>query len=333
MESSDKKDKENIVTKIDMHVHYLPKSYREGLLTRGEKDPDGFPTPEWNMEAHLEFMEQMDIAMTMLSLSSPHLNFSDERAAKMLARQANEEGAEVVKKYPDRFGLLASLPLPNIEDSLEEIKYVVDILHADGFTLPTNTQNVYLGNPCLDPIFAELNRRRAVVVIHPNKPSCVPEGVVENLPIPMMEFFFDTTRTITNMILKGTIKRFSDIKIVIPHAGAFLSILADRIQIPLQMKMIGNLKESIDVYNVLKGLYYDVAGACLPRQLRALMDIVDVEHLVYGSDYPYTPQFGCVYLAEALDKTGLLTDEQRRTVYRDNAEGLFPRLKTIKSLS
>jgi predicted TIM-barrel fold metal-dependent hydrolase len=320
----------NYARKIDMHVHYLPKAYREGLLTRGEKDPYGYPTPAWNPEAHMEFMEEMGIATAMLSVSSPHLHFSDDHAAKILARQANDEGADVMRKYPNRFGLLASLPLPNIEDSLEEIQYVMDILHVDGFSLPTNTQKIYLGNPCLDPIFAELNRRRAVVVIHPNKPSCVPEGVTENLPIPMMEFFFDTTRTITNMILKGTINRFPEIKIVVPHAGAFLSILADRINIPLQMQMIGNLKESIDVYALLKGMYYDVAGACLPRQLHALMEIVDVDHLLYGSDYPYTPPFGCLYLAEALNKTDLLTDEQRRVIYRDNAKGLFPRLQTIK---
>ena len=138
-----------------------------------------------------------------------------------------------------------------------------------------------------------------------------------------MEFFFDTTRTVTNMILKGTLRRFPDIKFVIPHAGAFLSILADRIAPALQ---ITNPENKIDVYTELKGLYYDVAGCCVPRQLANLLQIVDISHLFYGSDYPYTPGYGCIVLADALDKTDLLTDEQRHAIYYDNALKLFPRL-------
>ena len=165
------------VPKIDMHVHYLPQSYKEALLNSGEEKPDGFPTPEWNSDTHLEIMKRLGIATSMISISSPHINFGDEKAAKKLARIVNEEGAEVVKKYPNKFGLLASLPLPNIEDSVEEIKYAMDVLHVDGFTLPTNTQGVYLGNHSLDPIFDELNKRKAVIVLHPNKPSSVPKDV------------------------------------------------------------------------------------------------------------------------------------------------------------
>jgi 6-methylsalicylate decarboxylase len=314
--------KGNGIPKIDMHVHYLPQAYREALLNSGEKNPDGLTTPEWNPEMHLEAMKHLGISTAMLSISSPHINFGDRNAAKILARRVNEDGAELVRKYPDRFGLLASLPLPDIENSIEEIHYAIDILHADGFTLPTNTRGVYLGDPCLDPIFEELNKCKAVVVLHPNKPGSIPENVVEDLPIPYMEFFFDTTRTITNLILKGTLKRFPDIKVVVPHAGAFLSILADRIYY-----FLINTKDRIDVFDALKGLYYDVAGFCLPRQLAALLQIVDVNHLFYGSDYPYTPEFACIYLADALDKTNLLTDEQRCAIYHDNALELFPRLK------
>ncbi|WP_242834284.1 amidohydrolase family protein [Clostridium pasteurianum] len=333
MENLIKNYKGNSIPKIDMHVHYLPKTYREALLNSGEENPDGFPTPEWNLEMHLEAMKHLGISTSMLSISSPHINFGDKNAAKILARKVNEDAAELVKRYPDKFGLLASLPLPNVEDSIEEIKYAKDVLHADGFALPTNTQEIYLGNPCLDPIFEELNRYKAVVVLHPNKPSSVPKNVVEGLPIPMMEFFFDTTRTVINMILKGTLKRFQDIKFVIPHAGAFLSILADRIVPALQItpdSFGDNIKKEedrIDVFDVLKGLYYDIAGACLPRQLTDLLQIVDVNNLLYGSDYPYTPEVGCIALAAALDKTDLLTDEQRCAIYRDNALKLFPRLK------
>lgn len=337
MENLMKNYKGNGIPKIDMHVHYLPQAYREALLVRGEKNPDGYPTPEWNPEVHLEVMKHLGISTSMLSMSSPHINFGDKNAAKILARKVNEDGAELVRKYPDQFGLLASLPLPNVEDSIEEIQYAKDVLHADGFALPTNTLGVYLGNPCLDPIFEELNRHKAVVVLHPNKPGRVPENVLEGVPLPILEFLFDTTRTVANMILKGTLKRFPDIKFVIPHAGAFLPIFADRLAAAVKLlpALFGdNTKieeDGIDVYAALKELYYDVAGVCLPVQLSAILQIADVDHLFYGSDYSYTPEFGCIVLADALDKTNLLTDEQRRAIYLDNALKLFPRLKKVPS--
>ncbi|WPC44038.1 amidohydrolase family protein [Clostridium sp. JS66] len=321
--------KGNGIPKIDMHTHYLPQAYKDALLNRGEKNPDGFPTPKWDPEVHLKIMEQLGISRSMLSISSPHINFGDRNAAKILARKVNEDGAELVKKYPGRFGLFASLPLPNVEDSIEEIQYAKEILHVDGFALPTNTQGVYLGNPCLDPVFEELNRHKAVVVLHPNKPSSVPENVAEGLPIPMMEFLFDTTRTVINMILKGTLKKFPDIKFIIPHAGAFLPILADRIAGAIQIAPHSfgenvKLEENrIDIYDALKNLYYDIAGVCLPRQLAVLLQIVNVDHLLYGSDYPYTPNIGCSILADALDKTNLLNDEQRHAIYHDNVLKLF----------
>ena len=325
MESIIKNYKANGMPKIDVHVHYVPQAYREALVNCGEENPDGFPTPAWDPETHLQVAEQLGIVTTMLSITSPHINFGDQHAAKILARKVNEDGAELVRKYPGRFGLLASLPLPDAAASVEEVRYAMDVLHADGFTLPTNTQGVYLGNPCLDSLFAELNKRKAVVVLHPNMPGAVPEHVLENFPMPFMEFFFDTTRAVMNMILKGTLKRFPDIKIVVPHAGAVLPILADRIHTALQMLKVGG--NSVDVYAAVRSLYYDVAGVCLPRQLAALLSLVDADHLLYGSDYPYTPAGGCIYLADALDKTNLLTDQQRRAIYRENAVSLFPRLK------
>jgi 6-methylsalicylate decarboxylase len=325
MESIVKKYKGKGIPKIDIHAHYVPQAYREALLNYGEKNRDKYPTPDWDVETHLNVAKRLGISTTMLSITSPHINFGDDHAAKILARKVNEDGAKLVKKYPGQFGLLASLPLPDVAACVEEIQYAIDVLHADGFTLPTNTQGVYMGNPCLDPVFAELNKRKAVVALHPTTPSTVPKNVLEDLPMPIMEFFFDTTRTVVNMLLKGTMKRFPDVKIIVPHAGAFLPILADRIHIATQVLKIA--EDGIDVYESLRSLYYDVAGICLPRQLAALLPLVEGDHLVYGSDYPYTPTGGCIYLADALDKTTVLTDEQRRAIYCDNALKLFPRLK------
>lgn len=311
--------------KIDLHVHFLPQAYREALLHNSGADQDKFPTPAWNPEMHLEFMAAMDISTAMLSVSSPHLNFGDDAAARILARKANEEGAAVVREYPGRFGLLASLPLPDPMGSIAEIVYAIDTLNADGFTLPTNACGVYLGHPTLDPVFEVLNQRKAVVVIHPTKPSRVPPQVAENAPIPMMEFLFDTTRTITNLILYRTLKRYPDVKIVVPHAGAFLPLLADRLW-AFTAYLPPQDNEIPDVFGELRCLYYDVAGFCVPRQLGVLLGITGTDHLLYGSDFPYTPQFGCELLADALEKTDLLTADDRRAMYRNTALKLFPRL-------
>ncbi|WP_085981690.1 amidohydrolase family protein [Paenibacillus riograndensis] len=316
--------------KNDLHSHYLPSAYREALLKHAGPNPDGFPTPVWHADLHLEAMEQLGIAVSLLSLSSPHIHWGDREAARELARRVNEDGAELVRKYPGKFGLLASLPVPEISDSIVEIKYAMDVLHADGFTLPTHALGVYLGNPCLHDIFAELNTRKAIVALHPNRPALVPEHVLERLPAPMMEFFFDTTRTVMNLIFTGTFSRFPDITFIIPHAGAFLPVLADRIAPALHMmpSIFGEHTEDagVDIYTSLKGLYYDIAGACLPRQLDNLLQLIGTDHLLYGSDYPYTPADACKSLADGLEGTNLLTDEARCQIYGENALRLFPGL-------
>ena len=155
------------------------------------------------------------------------------------------------------------------------------------------------------------------------KPGTVPENVNEGLPIPTMEFFFDTTRTITNMIVKGSFQKYSDIKFVVPHAGAFLPLLADRLV--LFFELSGKMKKGT-IYGILQSLYYDLAGASVPRQLESLLMIVNTDHLLYGSDNAYTPDLACVYLADTLEKTDLLNEEQRKAIYWNNALKLFPRL-------
>ncbi len=354
------KCKRNERLKIDVHVHFLPDSYKKALLENGIVNPDRFPVPDWDLKTHLETMATLGIATSMLSITSPGINFGDNHAAKTLAHNVNQEGAELVREYPRCFGLLASLPLPDIEASLAEIEYAKDALDVDGFTLLTNSQGVYLGDPRLNPVMEELNRRKAVVAIHPTEPSSMPDNVAENLPIPAMEYFFDTTRTITNMILNRTMKRFPDIKFIVPHAGAFLPILADRLSafvmyntnkskvnsnfylpykgsflpkmvykaVPLlQAIMVKKEVDAPDVFEDLRSLYYDVAGFCIPKQLSTLLQIVSLDHLFYGSDYPHTPEIGCFSLVGALEDTDLLTDRERQAVCRDNALRLFPRLK------
>ena len=314
------------IKKIDLHTHYIPDAYGHAIFQKFGEKPDGFPTPPWSVEEHLQFMDREGIDVSIVSASSPHISFGTDEETKALARQINEAGAKIVEQHPDRFGFLATLPLPNVEDSLEEIAYALDVLHADGFTLPTNARGVYLGDERLDPIFAELNRRHAVVALHPNQPSAIPANVAEGLPIPMMEFIFDTTRTVINLMLSGTLERNSDMTVIVPHVGAVLPVIIDRIA-PVMKLFIKSANPDMDVYATFSRLYFDTAGICLPRQLPDLLEMVNSSHIFYGSDYPYTPEKICSLLSKQLSDTPALTDEQRQKIFHDNAVELFQRLK------
>lgn len=313
---------------IDLHAHFIPLAYRKAMLKYEGLFPDKYPTPEWDEQSHLEFMDKMGIGCSFLSLSSPHVNFGDQLEANALARETNTFGANLCAAHSDRFGLLATLPLPDVEASIIEINHCLDVLQADGFTLPTNTQGVYLGEKELDPIFAELNRRKAVVALHPNKPSAIPKNANQLLPIPLMEFFFDTSRTVVNMILKGTIRRYPDIKFIIPHAAAVLPVILERLTLATDLIEKVDPTGKLDIYRDFRSLYFDLAGKPVPTQLTNLLALISDDHILYGSDYPYTPAPLCKELMDDLNETELLSSVQKKKMYCLNASTLFPSLES-----
>ena len=308
--------------KIDIHSHYFPPAYNQMLDRRNMKFLDGgFPRPEWNEEIHLSSMEKLGITYSVLSISSPHLHMGDAQEAIEVARASNEYGAELMKKYPDKIGLFASLPLPEIDASIKEIAYCKKELGVTGFALLTNSLGVYLGDSRLDPVMDALNREKSVVLIHPTKPQVVPSGVNETLPYPMMEFFFDTCRAVMNLILTKTINRYPDIRFVIPHAGAYLPIISDRVA---SMSKMLCPEGDVDIAECLAGLYYDLGGTSMPKQYGNLCQITSKEHILYGSDIPFTPLPMCCKLAETMDSG--LTAKMQELVYRQNPDRLLGRL-------
>src|ERR1700733_7057569 len=116
-----------------------------------------------------------------LALSTPGVHTGDGTKARSLARRCNEFAAELVGKRPDRFSSFACFPLPDVDASLEELSYAIDVLGLDGFVLFTNSNGVYLGDAVLEPIFEELERRKTVVYVHPN-PS--PDAIAHALGLP-----------------------------------------------------------------------------------------------------------------------------------------------------
>jgi 6-methylsalicylate decarboxylase len=257
----------------------------------------------------------------MLSVSSPGVHMNTTTSVE-LARSVNEEGAALVQRHPDRFGLLASLPLPHLEAAIQEADHALHTLGADGICLLTNYDGTYLGDPSLEPLWARLNDHQAVVLLHPTSPACS-EATALSRPRPMIEFLFDTTRTVTQLALNGVFGRHPDISFIVPHAGAAFPVLADRIAC---FALAEPTDDPVDVLHALRALYYDVAGFALPRALPALLRLTDPDRLLYGSDYPFTADWIAEGLARSLVDSDVLDAAARQRMLSGNAPVLFPRL-------
>jgi predicted TIM-barrel fold metal-dependent hydrolase len=306
---------------IDVHAHYVPDGYRDALVAHGHGQPDGMPQiPDWSAAEHVAAMDRLGIETSLLSISSPGVCLGDGAAVVDLAREVNEEGRRTVVDHPGRFGLLAALPLPDVDAALAEIAHCCDHLDVAGFAVLTNVGGTYLGDPELRPVFHELDRRRARLFVHPTSPPCW-EHTSFGRPRPMLEFLFDTTRAVVDLVLGGVVAGHPGIELIVPHAGAALAMVADRVNV---FSLLLGVDPSVDVLRDLGRLHFDLAGFPIPRQLDALLTLTTPDHLHYGTDYPFTPEFAAEAardrLAEVADPSGLLG------VLRANTERLFPGL-------
>jgi predicted TIM-barrel fold metal-dependent hydrolase len=309
--------------KIDFQAHYLPRAYYDFLEKEGLYCPDGFPTPEWNETIQQESMKTLGISYALLSLSSPSLYTGNKFRSRETARRINEEGAEIAAHSPGNLNFLAALPLPHLHSSIFEARYCLDELHAAGVGLMTNYGGVYLGDQRLDELMQELDDRGALAVMHPTQPAVVIPNVNEEIPIPAFEFFVETTRTFLNMVQNDTFTRYPNIRWVIPHAGAFLSVLADRFESFALMLRFADPNRRADIMEDMAHVYYDVAGFSEQKQLEMLLRNVDETHLLYGSDTPYTDITACIGQTRALENTAKLTDRQKQLIFTDNATALL----------
>jgi predicted TIM-barrel fold metal-dependent hydrolase len=314
--------------RIDVHAHFVPDFYRQAAIAAGEAKPSGMPGwPPWDVSAALACMDRLEISAALLSISAPGVHFGDDAAARDLARAVNEAGAQAAAAHPSRFGLFASLPLPDVDASLHEIEHAFDTLKVDGIALLTNYRGLHIGNPRFDAVFAELDRRAAVVFIHPTSACAACAG---DLPYaaPMLEFMFETTRAVTHLLLSGTLARCPKIRFIVPHAGAALPTLSDRIAGTIPVLGLANAPSPDQIAALLRGLNYDLAGFVVPKMLPSLLAVAPVQQLLYGSDWPFTPEAGVRRLAQQLDSTSLLAAGDRALIARSNALRLFPRFAT-----
>src|SRR5215467_13524935 len=205
-------------SRIDIHHHILPAFYRTVLSDLGITVSGGRPIPEWDLENTLALMDRHAIATAITSISEPGIYFGDETFAKDLARRCNEFSAQLIHDYPQRFGAFAILPLPDIDAALRELEYALDTLKLDGVVLLSSVDGRYLGDPLFDELFSELNRRKAVVFLHPTVPA-INSALKLDLPPFLIEFVFDTTRAVTNLLYSGTLDRCPEIHFIVAHAG------------------------------------------------------------------------------------------------------------------
>jgi len=307
---------------IDVHSHIITPEFLSALEAEGRLLDEGFPLPAYDAEAHLKWMDEAGVETSVLTLAAP------QPAAPQVVRSTNEAAARLKRQHAGRFLFCAALPLPDVGAAISEAIYALDTLKADGIKLATNVGGQYLGAPELDTLFSVLNERRAVVILHPHRPEPVNAQVMQQTPLAMQEYLSETTRAVANMISRNVLARYRQVKVVVPHCGAYLPLAIPRMKSLTAVMQKNKMVGEIDYDANLAALYYDLAGAHSPEGLRMLLTITTPDHLLYGSDYPYVaPQV----LTQSLRRMEqYLNDEPDLAAYKEmilhtNAERLLAR--------
>ncbi len=310
---------ESTATKIDVHHHMVPGFYANQLKKLGVHEAAGAALPDWTPEKSLALMDATGIAKAYLSVSCPGVFFGDPGAACELARACNEYASEL-KKGAGRFGFFATLSQTQSDSAVKEVQHALDVLDADGVTLLSSVDGQYLGHPAYWPLMEELNRRKAIVFVHPNLHRTVKDIQLE-LPGYMIEFVFDTTRAVANLVSSGTMDRYPDIRFILSHAGGTVPYIAWRLSLCDFVLDMDN-KFPRGMLHYLKQFYYDTALSPSPYMLGSVRELVGVDRLLFGSDFPFAPDL--LVHAEVDGLANLdLSDAERTAVESNNANKLF----------
>jgi predicted TIM-barrel fold metal-dependent hydrolase len=284
--------------RIDVHHHFVPQIYKDALSALGSACPaPGYQPPiaNWTGERSLDQMDAAGIAAAIVSVTTPGIHFGDDATARKLARQCNDAGAKMVAERPQRFGLFGALPLPDIDSSLKEIAYAFDQLKADGIGLYTSYQRQgvkFLGDPAFAPILEELDRRKALVFVHPTSCVCC-SNLQPDIADAIIEYGTDTTRTIASLVFGGAAARYPHIRYIFCHAGGTMPYLIQRL-----IDFSGRDKSAMaaampnGVQHELARFYYDLAQTAHAGPVGALRAIIPHSQILFGTDYPYGA--GCV---------------------------------------
>ena len=308
---------------VDMHCHMIPDSYRDAVKARGMEMDEGFPLPSWSAEEHLRFMDEAGIRTSVLTLPAPQPYFGDGAESAKICRRFNEEAAALKALHPGRFLFCAALPLPDVKRAVEEAKYALDVLGADGVKLATNSYGQYLGDPELEPLMAYLNSRKAVIITHPHKPSAANDKLIASVPLASYEYLAETTRAILNMVAHDVLVRYPDLKVVVPHCGSFLPNALPRFKGLLPVMVKQGYMQPVDVDANISRLYFDLASAATDDAIEMLLTITEPSHILYGSDYPYVAAPALVGAKKSLEARLASHGLDPQDVFSYNAARLF----------
>jgi len=308
---------------IDVHCHMIPDSYLSAVKVHGMEMDEGFPIPEWNAKDHLRFMEEAGIKTSVLTMPAPQPYFGDGAESAAICRKFNEEAAALKALYPKRFLFCAALPLPDVEKAIEEAKYALEVLGADGIKLATNSYGQYLGDPELEPLMAYLNSRNAVIITHPHKPSAANDKLIAAVPLASYEYLAETTRAILNMVAHDVLVRYPNLKVVVPHCGSFLPNALPRFKGLLPVMVKQGYMKPVDVDANISHLYFDLAGAATDDSIESLLTIAEPSHILYGSDYPYVAAPALVGAKKSLEARLASHGLNPKDIFTNNAASLF----------
>jgi predicted TIM-barrel fold metal-dependent hydrolase len=305
--------------RIDVHHHLFPPAFVAGLVDSGHYLSRGIAR-SWTPRVSVEDMDGAGVARAYTSITAPGFDVVATGRRVAATRECNEYGARMAADFPGRFGLFASLPLPDVDASLGEIAYALDVLRADGIGLLTSYRDKWLGDPAFAPVMDELERRRAVVYVHPTTPDCC-RNLMDGIPDWVIEFPVDTTRTIASLLFSGTVARCPNIRFVFAHLGGILPLVADHLTRATEVD--ASLKKKIPqgVLAAIRSFHYDTALRANPGALAAGLALIGVERMLFGTDAPLRRS---VDQLKGLLEHGFSAGDLRR-IESENALALFSR--------
>jgi 6-methylsalicylate decarboxylase len=317
---------------IDCHHHFVSPAYIKALAGKEGHHLASF-TPYFNLGVlksyapakDVEGMDKDGVATSMLSCTTPGIWFGNPEETAALARDMNEYAARMVSDYKGRFGLFALLPLPIIDASLREIEYALDTLKADGVGLMTSYNSHWLGDPIFQPVFDELNRRKAVVYNHPIDSACC-QDIMAGVNPTTIEYNTDTARTIFSLIARDAATRYGDVRFLFSHAGGTMTSLIERFGVGGPDVINDNLAKPAQpnsrLYH-LRRFYYDTAQSVNTVQMQGLKTIAGASQIVFGTDFPFVT---AARTLAGLEKCGF-SPEEMRGIQRETALKLLPNFK------
>ncbi|NAS25288.1 amidohydrolase family protein [Herbidospora sp. NEAU-GS84] len=309
--------------RVDVHHHAIFPAYAEVLEGLGIGAQPGVGLPAWSAGASLAMMDDLGIDLAVLSAGSPGFFFDGDQAlARELCERTNADLAATVAEHPGRFRAFVAVPLPSVGDALHMIERWAGHDAFAGVGLLTNYAGRYLGDPAFEPVLAELDRRGAVVHVHPQLPVHYPAAEIHLRP-SLIEYVFDTTRAIVNLTLNGAHDRYPGITWIFSHCGGTAPYLAGRLAIAEPLPELEQVGEG-GIYRALRRFHYDFALATTPYALGSALALAGPERLLIGSDFPFVD---AKTVAACLHEAAELLGPDLTTVAETNPARLFPNLK------